>query len=124
MEKTAFSTRYGLFQFTVMPFGLTNAPTIFMDLMHKVLRPYLDRYVIVFIDDIVIYSKTRVEHERHLRDVLSTLREHKLYAKFNKCAFWLSEVKFLGHVINGQGISVDGDKIRRLLTGRHPSLGI
>ncbi|KAK9100149.1 hypothetical protein Scep_023579 [Stephania cephalantha] len=85
IKKTAFSTRYGLFEFTVMPFGLTNAPAIFMDLMHRVLRPYLDRYVIVFIDDILIYSMTREEHASHLRAVLTTLREHRLYAKFSKC---------------------------------------
>ncbi|KAK9153378.1 hypothetical protein Sjap_000858 [Stephania japonica] len=120
IEKTAFSTRYGLFEFTVMPFRVTNAPAIFVDLMHRVLRPFLDRYVIVFIDDILIYSKTREEHERHLRDVLMTLREHRLYAKFSKCAFWLREVKFLGHVIGSQGISVDGDKIRAIIDWRTP----
>ncbi|KAK9094549.1 hypothetical protein Scep_026018 [Stephania cephalantha] len=103
-----------------MPFGLMNAPAIFMDLMHRVLRPYLDRYVIVFSNDILIYSKTRVEHERHRIYILSTLREHILYAKFSKCAFWLSEVKFLGHVISGQGISVDGDKIRAIIDWKTP----
>ncbi|KAK9160947.1 hypothetical protein Syun_007288 [Stephania yunnanensis] len=120
VKKTSFSTRYGLFEFTVMPFGLTNAPTIFMDLMHRVLRPYLDRYVIVFIDDILIYSKTREEHARHLRAVLTTLREHRLYAKFSKCDFWLSAIRFLGHVISDQGISVDSEKIRAIIDWRTP----
>ena len=82
-----------------MPFGLTNAPATFMDVMHRVLRPYLDQFVIVFIDDILIYSRTPEEHERHLTIVLQTLREHKLYAKMSKCEFWMKEVKFLGHVV-------------------------
>ncbi|GJW55481.1 putative reverse transcriptase domain-containing protein [Tanacetum coccineum] len=109
--KTAFRTRYGHFEFTVMPFGLTNAPTVFMDLMNRVCRPYLDKFVIVFIDDILIYSKTREEHVEHLRLVLELLRKEKLYAKFFKCEFWLREVQFLGHVINGNGIHVDPSKI-------------
>ncbi|KAK9151698.1 hypothetical protein Syun_010007 [Stephania yunnanensis] len=120
IQKTAFSRRYGLFEFTVMPFGLTNAPTIFMDLMHRVMRPYLDRFVIVFIDDILIYSRTREDHEGHLRTVLTTLREHRLYAKFSKCDFWLSVVKFLGHVISEQGISVDSEKIRAIIDWKTP----
>ncbi|KAK9145104.1 hypothetical protein Sjap_005007 [Stephania japonica] len=91
-----------------------------MDLMHRVLRPYLDRYVIVFIDDILIYSRTREDHESHLRSVLTTLREHRLYAKFSKCEFWMKEVKFLGHVISGQGISVEGDKIRAVIDWKRP----
>ncbi|GJU03324.1 putative reverse transcriptase domain-containing protein [Tanacetum coccineum] len=102
--KTAFRTRYGHFEFTVMPFGLTNAPTIFMDLMNRVCRPYLDKFVIVFIDDILIYSKTQEEHVEHLRLVLELLKKEKLYAKFSKCEFWLREVHILGHVINGNGI--------------------
>ncbi|KAK9119024.1 hypothetical protein Scep_017117 [Stephania cephalantha] len=120
IKKTAFNTRYGLFEFTVMPFGLTNAPTIFMGLMHRVLRPYLDIYVIVFIDDILIYSMTREEYASHLRAVLTTLREHRLYAKFSKCDFWLSAVRFLGHVISDQGISVDSEKIRAIIDWRTP----
>ncbi|GJV21802.1 putative reverse transcriptase domain-containing protein [Tanacetum coccineum] len=111
IPKTAFRTRYGYFEFTVMPFGLTNAPTIFMDLMNRVCRPYLDKFVIVFIDDILIYSKTQEEHVEHLRLVLELLKKEKLYAKFSKCEFWLREVQFLGHVINGNGIHVDPSKI-------------
>ncbi|GKD57044.1 putative reverse transcriptase domain-containing protein, partial [Tanacetum coccineum] len=111
IPKTAFRTRYGHFEFTVMPFGLTNAPAVFMDLMNRVCRPYLDKFVIVFIDDILIYSKTREEHVEHLRLVLELLKKEKLYAKFSKCEFWLREVQFLGHVINGNGIHVDTSKI-------------
>ncbi|GJV24005.1 putative reverse transcriptase domain-containing protein [Tanacetum coccineum] len=106
IPKTAFRTRYGHFEFTVMPFGLTNAPAMFMDLMNRVCRPYLDKFVIVFIDDILIYSKTQEEHVEHLRLVLELLKKEKLYAKFSKCEFWLREVQFLGHVINGNGIHV------------------
>ncbi|GJZ96810.1 putative reverse transcriptase domain-containing protein [Tanacetum coccineum] len=105
--KTAFRTRYGHFVFTVMPFGLTNAPAVFIDLMNRVCRPYLDK----FIDDILIYSKIREEHVEHLRLVLELLKKEKLYAKFSKCEFWLREVQFLGHVINGNGIHVDHSKI-------------
>ncbi|GJZ15820.1 putative reverse transcriptase domain-containing protein [Tanacetum coccineum] len=111
IPKTAFRTRYGHFEFTVMPFGLTNTPTIFMDLMNRVCRLYLDKFVIVFIDDILIYSKTQEEHVEHLRLVLELLKKEKLYAKFSKCEFWLREVQFLGHVINGNGIHVDPSKI-------------
>ncbi|GJY68798.1 putative reverse transcriptase domain-containing protein [Tanacetum coccineum] len=101
IPKTTFRTRYGYFEFTVMPFGLTNMPTVFMDLMNRVCRPYLDKFVIVFIDDILIYSKTREEHVEHLKLVLGLLKKEKLYAKFSKCEFWLREVQFLGHMING-----------------------
>ncbi|GKC52715.1 putative reverse transcriptase domain-containing protein [Tanacetum coccineum] len=94
-----------------MPFGLTNAPTIFMDLMNRFCRPYLDKFVIVFIDDILIYSKIQEEHVEHLRLVLELLKKEKLYAKFFKCEFWLREVQFLGHVINSNGIHVDPSKI-------------
>ncbi|GJU81491.1 reverse transcriptase domain-containing protein [Tanacetum coccineum] len=111
IPKTVFTTRYGHFEFTVMPFGLTNAPAVFMDLMNRVCRPYLDKFVIVFINDILIYSKTRKEHVEHLRLVLELLKKEKLYAKFSKCEFWLREVQFLGHVINGNGIHVDPNKI-------------
>ena len=100
IPKTAFRTRYGHFEYTVMPFGLTNAPIALMDLIHRVFRPYLDQFVIVFIDDILIYSRTLNEHERHLTIVLQTLREYKLYAKMCKCEFWMKDVKFLGHVVS------------------------
>ncbi|GJR83527.1 reverse transcriptase domain-containing protein [Tanacetum coccineum] len=109
--KTAFRTRYGHFEFTVMPFGLTNAPAVFMDLMNRVCRPYLDKFVIVFIDDILIYSRIKEEHEMHLGLILKLLKKEKLYAKFSKCEFWLQEVHFLGYVINGDGIHVDPSKI-------------
>ncbi|GJS14306.1 reverse transcriptase domain-containing protein [Tanacetum coccineum] len=111
IPKTAFRTRYGHFEFTVMPFGLTNAPAVFMDLMNRVCKPYLDKFVIVFIDDILIYSKTKEDHEVHLGLVLELLRNEKLYAKFSKCEFWLQEVHFLGHVVNQNGIHVDPSKI-------------
>ncbi|GJX47386.1 putative reverse transcriptase domain-containing protein [Tanacetum coccineum] len=88
-----------------MPFGLTNTPTVFMDLMNRVCRPYLDKFVIVFIEDILVYSKIREEHELHLGLVLELLKKDKLYAKFSKCEFWLREVQFLGHVINGDGLA-------------------
>nr|GEV97412.1 hypothetical protein [Tanacetum cinerariifolium] len=107
IPKTLFRTRYEYFEFTIMPFGLTNAPAVFMDLMNRVYRPYLDTFVIMFIDDILIYSKTREEHVEHLRLVLEILRKEKLYAKFSKCEFWLREVQFLRHVINGNRIHVD-----------------
>nr|GFC59325.1 putative reverse transcriptase domain-containing protein [Tanacetum cinerariifolium] len=113
--KTAFRTRYGHFEFTVMPFGLTNAPAIFMDLMNSVCKPYLDKFVIVFIDNILIYSKLEEEHEVHLKTILDLLKKEKLYAKFSKCKFWLKEVQFLGHVVNRDSIHMDptyvwGDK--------------
>ncbi|GJW31327.1 putative reverse transcriptase domain-containing protein [Tanacetum coccineum] len=111
IPKTAFRTRYRHFEFTVMPFGLTNAPAVFMDLMNRVCKPYLDKFVIVFIDDILIYSKTKEDHEVHLGLVLELLRKEKLYAKFSKCEFWLQEVHFLGHVVNQDGIHVDPSKI-------------
>ncbi|GKC79133.1 putative reverse transcriptase domain-containing protein, partial [Tanacetum coccineum] len=100
IPKTAFRTRYGNFEPTVMPFGLTNAPAVFMDLMNWVFKPYLGRFVIVFIDDILAYSKSKEEHEVHVKLVLESLRKEKLYAKFSKCEFWLEEVHFLGHVVN------------------------
>ncbi|GKA20849.1 putative reverse transcriptase domain-containing protein, partial [Tanacetum coccineum] len=120
IPKTAFRTRYGHFEFTVTPFGLTNAPAIFIDLMNRVCRPYLDKFVIVFIDDILIYSKTQEEHVEHLRLVLELLKKEKLYAKFSKCEFWLREVQFLGHVINGNGIHVDPSKIEAVKNWKAP----
>src|SRR4051812_38574278 len=117
-EKTAFRTRYGLYEFTVMPFGLTNAPAVFMDMMNRIFRPYLDKFVVVFVDDILIYSASEAEHEEHLRIALQLLRDNKLYAKYSKCEFWLSEVKFLGHVVSGEGISVDPSKIEAVTKWR------
>ncbi|KAD2805410.1 hypothetical protein E3N88_38787 [Mikania micrantha] len=114
IPKTAFRTRYGHYEFMVMPFGLTNAPAVFMDLMNRVCKPYLDQFVIVFIDDILIYSKSKEEHEQHLRTILELLKEEKLYAKFSKCEFWLKEVQFLGHVVNSEGIHVDPAKIEAI----------
>nr|GEX53466.1 putative reverse transcriptase domain-containing protein [Tanacetum cinerariifolium] len=111
ISKITFRTRYEHFQFTVMLFGLTNALAVFMDLMNRVCRPYLDKFVIVFIDNILIYSKTQEEHVEHLRLDLKLLKKEKIYAKFSKCEFWLREVQFLGHVINGNGIHVDHSKI-------------
>ncbi|WRX08486.1 Reverse transcriptase domain - like 6 [Theobroma cacao] len=111
IPKTAFRTRYGHYEFLVMSFGLTNAPAAFMDLMNRVFKPYLDKFVVVFIDDILIYSKSREEHEQHLKIVLQILREHRLYAKFSKCEFWLESVAFLGHVVSKDGIQVDSKKI-------------
>jgi hypothetical protein len=107
IQKTAFTCKYGLYEYTVMSFGLTNAPAFFMHLMNKVFMDYLDTFVVIFIDDILIYSKTEAEHEKHLRLVLQRLREHKLYAKLSKCEFWIDEVPFLGHVISKGGIAVD-----------------
>ncbi|GJS84605.1 putative reverse transcriptase domain-containing protein, partial [Tanacetum coccineum] len=100
IPKTAFRTRYGHYEFQVMPFGLTNAPAVFMDLMNRVCKPYLDKFVIVFIDDILIYSKNKQEHEEHLKLILELLKKEELYAKFSKCEFWIPKVQFLGHVID------------------------
>nr|GFB27501.1 transposon Tf2-9 polyprotein [Tanacetum cinerariifolium] len=109
---TAFKTRYGHYEFQVMPFGLTNAPAVFMDLMNRVCKLYLDNFVIVFIDDILIYSKDEKEHEEHLKAILELLKKEELYAKFSKCEFWIPKVQFLGHVIDRQGIHVDPAKIK------------
>ena len=104
-----------------MSFGLTNAPTYFMYLMNSVFMPELDKFVVVFIDDILIYSETAEEHEEHLRVVLSRLREHKLYAKFSKCEFWLKKVPFLGHVLSEDGISVDPSKVQEVMDLKAPT---
>ncbi|GJT11453.1 putative reverse transcriptase domain-containing protein [Tanacetum coccineum] len=110
----AFRTRYGHYEFQVMSFGLTNAPAVFIDLMNRVCKPYLDKFVIVFIDDILIYSKSKKEHEEHLRQILKLLKKEELYAKFSKCEFWISRVQFLGHVIDCRGIHVDPAKIESI----------
>jgi hypothetical protein len=120
IPKTAFITRYGLYEYTVMSFGLTNAPAYFMYLMNKVFMEYLDKFVVVFIDDILIYSKNEEEHEEHLWLVLQKLREQQLYAKFSKCDFWLKEVSFLGHIITDGGISVDPAKVSDVLKWEPP----
>ncbi|KAD7476994.1 hypothetical protein E3N88_00130 [Mikania micrantha] len=111
VPKTAFRIRYGHYEFLVMPFGLTNAPAVFMDLINRVCRPYLEKFVIVFIDDILIYSRNQQEHAQHLKLILELLAHEKLYAKFSKCEFWSLEVQFLGHVVNENGIQVDPSKI-------------
>lgn len=115
VQKTAFRTRYGHFEFVVMPFGLTNAPAAFMGMMNNVFREYLDRCVIVFIDDILIYSRSKEEHDWHLRIVLEKLREHKLYAKLSKCSFWQRKIGFLRHVITEAGVAVDQEKIKAVI---------
>ncbi|GJU33968.1 putative reverse transcriptase domain-containing protein [Tanacetum coccineum] len=118
---TAFRTRYGHYEFQVMPFGLTNAPAVFMDLMNRVCKPYLDKFVIVFIDDILIYSKNKEEHGEHLKTILNLLRSKKLYAKFLKCDFWLDSVQFLGHVIDSSGVHVDPAKIEAIKNWAAPT---
>ncbi|GJU04285.1 putative reverse transcriptase domain-containing protein [Tanacetum coccineum] len=114
IPKTAFRTRYGNYEFQVMPFGLTNAPAVFMDQMSQVCKPYLDKFVIIFIDYILIYSKSEEEHAEHLKLILELLKKEELYAKFLKCEFWLSKVQFLGHVIDSEGILVDPTKIKSI----------
>ena len=99
-----------------MSFGLTNAPATFMDLMHRVFQPYLDQFVVIFINDILIYSKSKEKHEGHLRIVIQALRDHRLYVKFSKCEFWLIEVRFLGHVVSASGVSVDLEKVEAVMS--------
>nr|CAB3502861.1 unnamed protein product [Digitaria exilis] len=121
IPKTAFSTRYALYEFLVMSFGLTNAPAYFMYLMNSVFMSELDKFVVVFIDDILVYSKNEEEHAEHLRIVLQRLRDHQLYAKFSKCEFWLESVKFLGHTVSKDGISVDPSKVQEVLDWQPPT---
>ena len=116
IPKTAFKTHYGHFEFTVMPFGLTNALAAFIDLMHRVFQPYLDQFVVVFMDVILIYSQSEWEHENHLRIMLQLLRDHQLYAKFSKCEFWLTEVRILGHMVSASGVSVDPEKVEAVMS--------
>nr|GFA35771.1 putative reverse transcriptase domain-containing protein [Tanacetum cinerariifolium] len=111
IPKTTFKTRYGHCEFQVMPFGLTNAPTVFMNLMNYVGKPYLDKFLIVFIDDILIYSRNKEERANHLRIILELLKKEKLHAKFSKCDFWISIVQFLRHMIDSQGLHVDLAKL-------------
>ena len=124
IPKTAFRTRYGHFEFTVMPFGLMNALAAFMDLMHRVFQPYLDQFVVVFVDDIVIYSQSEWEHEYHLRILLQLLRDHQLYAKFSKWEFWLTKVRFLGHMASASGVSVDPEKAGTVMSWERPNVNL
>jgi hypothetical protein len=120
IPNTAFSIRYGLYEYLVMSFGLTNTPAHFMYLMNSVFMEELDKFVVVFIDDILVFSTSRKEHEEHLRIVLQRLRDHQLYVRFSKCEFWLTEVQFLGHVVSSEGISVDPSKVREVLDWKPP----
>jgi hypothetical protein len=124
ISKTAFSTRYGMYEYLVMSFGLTNAPAYFMYMMNSVFMPELDKFVVVFIDDILVYSKNEEEHAGHLHVVLQRQREHRLYAKLSKCDFWLKEIKFLGHTISQAGIAVDLDKVQEVLNWKPPQLSV
>jgi hypothetical protein len=120
VPKTAFSTRYGLYEYLIMSFGLTNAHAHFMYLMNSVFMLELDKFIVVFIDDILIYSKSEEEHAQHLQVILQRLHDHQLYAKFSKCAFWLREVPFLGHVISTEGIAIDPSKVQEVLDWMSP----
>jgi hypothetical protein len=121
IPKTAFVLRYGLYEFTVMSFRLTNAPAYFMYMMNKVFMEYLDKFIVVFIDDILVYSMNEEEHEGHLCLILQKLRDHKLYAKLSKCEFWLKQVAFIGHVVSKGGISVDPSKVQDVLSWKAPT---
>ena len=121
VPKTAFQMRYGHYEFLVMSFGLINAPTSFIGLMNRVFRPLFDRFLIIFIDDILVYSRSEDEHIMHLRMVLQTLRDHQLYVKFSKCEFWLDQVAFLGHVVSKDGIQVDPKKIEAVTEWQRPT---
>ncbi|GKE96080.1 putative reverse transcriptase domain-containing protein, partial [Tanacetum coccineum] len=124
IPKTAFRTRYEHYEFQVMSFSLTNVPAVFMDLMNRVCKPYLDKSVIVFIDDIFIYSHNKEEHANHLRIILKLLKKEKLYAKFSKCDFWIRIVQFLGHLIDSQGLHVDPAKIEAVKNWTSPTTPI
>ncbi|GJT64482.1 putative reverse transcriptase domain-containing protein [Tanacetum coccineum] len=124
IPKTAFRTRYRHYEFQVMPFGLTNALAVFMDLMNRGCKPYLDKFVIVFIDDILIYSRNKEEHTNHLRIILELLKKEKLYAKFSKCDFWIRIVQFLGHLIDNQGLHVDPANIEAVENWTSPTTPI
>ena len=120
VHKTAFRTRYGHYEFLVMPFGLTNAPAAFMDLMNRVFRPYVDQFVVVFLEDTLVYSKDQERHDTHLRVVLESLRKEQLYAKLSKCEFWMNEVSFLGNIVSKEGIRVDPKKIEVVVEWKPP----
>jgi hypothetical protein len=120
IPKTTLTTRYGLYEYLVMSFGLTNALAHFIYHMNSVFMPELDQFVVVFIDDIMLYSKSMEEHEEHLQIVLQQLREHQLYAKFSKCEFWIKEVPFLGHMVSPEGITVDPGKVKEVLEWKPP----
>ncbi|KAL0541846.1 hypothetical protein IC582_021914 [Cucumis melo] len=121
IAKTAFRTRYEHYEFRVMPFGLTNAPAVFMDLMNRIFHQYLDHFMTVFVDDILVYSIDRESREEHLRIVLQTLRDKQLYAKFSKCEFWLEQVVFLGYVVSAKGVSVDPQKVEAVVNWERPT---
>ena len=120
MHKTVFKMLYGYYEFLVMPFRLTNAPSAFMELMNRVFLPYVDQFVMVFIDDILVYSKDWEDHDTHLQVVLETSRKEQLYAKLSKCEFWLREVSFLGHIISEEGIQVDPTNIEVIIEWKPP----
>jgi hypothetical protein len=132
IHKTAFVTRYGQYEYTVVSFGLTNAPAYFMNMMNKVFMDESYKCVVVFIDEILVFSKTTEEHEEHLRIVLGKLRQHQLYAKFSKCEFWMEEVAFLGHVLSAKGVAVNPSKLEavskwqslKFVTRIHSFLGL
>jgi hypothetical protein len=121
IPKTAFTTRYGLYEYLVMSFGLMNVLAHFMYHMNSVFMLELDQFVMVFIDDILVYSKSVEEHEEHLRIVFQWLREHQLYAKFSKCKLWIKEVPFLGHMVSPEGITVDPSKVKVVLEWKPPT---
>jgi hypothetical protein len=120
IPKTAFSTRYGSYEYTVMSFSLTNAPATFSHLMNYIFMDYLNKFIVFYLDDILVYSKNKEEHAEHLRLVLEKLREHQLYAKYSKCEFWLSEVTYLGHMISKDGIAVNPERVQAILEWTPP----
>ena len=120
VQKTAFGSRYGHYEYLVMPFGVTNASAMFIDYMNRIFRPFLDKFVVVFIDNLLVYSRTQEEHAEYLRLVLGILREKQLYAKLSKCEFLMDKVQFLGHVISTQGIAVDPEKVEAVVKWESP----
>ena len=122
MLKISFRTRYEHYEFLVVPFFFTNSLATFMDLMNRVFKPYLNHFVVVFIDDILVYSKNKEEHEKHLHVILQTIREHQIFAKLNKCEFWLYQISFLGHVVSKDGILVDPSKVEAVLSWKRPTI--